>query len=423
MRITLWILMLFAVVPIAPSAHAQSYADKKDAEAVATIRRNLDPVREAPQLFDGRTIPSGADLRAVRDHLDQVTRALDIAGRAFRDLSAKGLQRPDARQLRARFDVLERYRVALTAAYRTAAANADQAARQQKTADADSNRNAHAQCGAFTDQIEPMDRTRLDQLVDLADGHGIFWQTVEDGAAFKRVIGATAALCKRQNADDACRRASPGPSKRARYCATVAMGDELLQRGVKNLLAHHAKHSGPPKADELAARDGWIPLEGDVKWNDVFSGAALYDQLRARYEPLFEQAGLGKVSPVEMFGSLSEQYAELEAKVRELAPTWTLPGKPCKGVGCGVAKAWLARTYRGAKLLHLREGRASWKIVKNALDVPTHRSKPGHALLQIPGEPLCQLRSWTVTETYAGGGRYQPATGVKLGYVRWQTCK
>lgn len=422
MRITLLILMMLLAAAASP-ASAQGYADRKDADALATIKRNLDAAREDPRLFDGAEIPAGADLRAVREHLDQLTRRVDTARRAFGELSNKAAQGPDAVRLRARFDTLTRYAQALGGAYRKAAAGADTAARQRKAETAAGNQNAHAQCRAFGDAIEPMDRTRLDQLVDIADGHGIFWQTVEDGAAFKRVIGATAALCQRQNADDACRRASPGPAKRARYCATVAMGDELLKRGVKNLLAHHAKHSGPPRADQLAARDGWIQIEGDVKWNDFFSGAALYEQLRARYQPLFDQAGLGKVSPVEMFGSLSEQYAELEAKVRELAPSWPVPGKPCKGVGCGVAKAWFARAYRGAKLVQLREGRAGWKIVKNRLDLPTHRSKPGHALLQIPGEPLCQLRSWTITETYAGGGRYQASRDVVLGYVRWQACK
>ncbi len=51
------------------------------------------------------------------------------------------------------------------------------------------------------------------------------------------------------------------------------------------------------------------------------------------------------------------------------------------------------------------------------------KDKSGFVLLQVKGDPLCQLRSWTVSEDYQGGGRYQPATGATVGYVRWQACK
>jgi len=44
-------------------------------------------------------------------------------------------------------------------------------------------------------------------------------------------------------------------------------------------------------------------------------------------------------------------------------------------------------------------------------------------LFRMPGEKLCQLRSWTLTETYRGSSRYQRAAGVQIGYVRWQSCK
>lgn len=421
MRILTTLLMLVAFV--AP-AGAQSYQDKKDADAVATIARNLDGLAEDPALFDGRAIPAGADLRAVGELLDKLTMRLDVAGRAFRELSAKGQQRPDVPPLRARFDALTRYRTALAGVYRTAAADADRARRQREQDAAQDRRAAHLQCQAFHEElVKTGDGVRIEQLVDVADGAPTFWQTKEEGEAMLRAIERTAALCKQNDADGACQRSFPGPTKRARYCAAVANGAELMKQGVKNLVAHHSKHSGPLKPEALAGRDGWLPIEGKVSWNEFFSGAALYAQLRARYQPLFDQAGLGKASAVEMFGSLSEQYAALEAKVRELAPTWPLPGKACGGVGCGVAKSWFARAYRGAKLRHLLERDASWKIVKNELGVITHRSKSGHALLQIPGEPLCQLRSWTITESYAGGGRYQASRDVALGYVRWQTCK
>ncbi len=53
----------------------------------------------------------------------------------------------------------------------------------------------------------------------------------------------------------------------------------------------------------------------------------------------------------------------------------------------------------------------------------TYREKYGYAMFQVKGDPMCQLREWTLSEQYAGGGRYTPASDVSLGPVRWQPCK
>ncbi len=66
--------------------------------------------------------------------------------------------------------------------------------------------------------------------------------------------------------------------------------------------------------------------------------------------------------------------------------------------------------------------RASWKIHRNSLGVILRRTLPGYVLFKLPADPFCQLRSYTLTESYAGGGTYQKAAGVRFGYIRFQAC-
>ena len=66
--------------------------------------------------------------------------------------------------------------------------------------------------------------------------------------------------------------------------------------------------------------------------------------------------------------------------------------------------------------------RAGWKIHKNALGVVLRRTLPGYALFKLDDDPYCQLRPYTLTEQYSGGGTFAQASGVSFGYVRYQRC-
>lgn len=409
-----------------PPASAQSYLERKDAEAIGVIERSLAKVDKVPALFDGTRIASGADLVKVRGLLDGLTQHLEAARRSFVALSPSGTSRPDAQRLRVRFDDLTRYREALSVAYQQAAttkAHADRARTANAAVTAEAGRKA---CGGFRDELDPMDRTRVQWLANLAAGQELFWQTAEDGAKYKETITRVAALCAKPeyaNIQVSCQHASSVTPKEGSYCAAVAQGGALMKRAALNLAAFHAKHTGPMRtAEKLESVQGWVEVEGPVTWKGYFSGASLRELLRKRFAPVFAQAGLDNLDDAEVFKKLAAQYAALEAKVTELAPTWDLPGKACSGVACGAARRTIAAWYPRAKLRRLQHSRPSWKIVKNGLGIITHRSKSGHALISVPGEPFCQLRSWTVTESYAGAGRYQTARGAAIGYVRWQTC-
>ena len=62
------------------------------------------------------------------------------------------------------------------------------------------------------------------------------------------------------------------------------------------------------------------------------------------------------------------------------------------------------------------------KAWKNALGVPLYRDKVGWAVFKVKGDPFCQARSFSLSEPYKGGGRYQKDRSVSFGSVRWQKC-
>lgn len=63
------------------------------------------------------------------------------------------------------------------------------------------------------------------------------------------------------------------------------------------------------------------------------------------------------------------------------------------------------------------------KVHENSLGVPDRRTKPGYVLVQPRGQKWCTLITYTVTEDYLGGGKYQKAKGVLFESGRFQKCK
>lgn len=403
-----------------PTAHAETYLEKKDTAAKQSVERALARLARNPALFDGTAIPAGADLARVQGLLDDLNRGLDQAVRGLNEMSDAGLARADVQALRAKFDDLDAYRKALAPVVKASTAQAA-AAKKAALADEEKRRgDGIALCEAFHAELG-QDLTPVALIGQFADTGVGSWNTVEDGAKYKAALAHARALCAKPvyaDVDAGC----TARGNRENVCAIAKRGDELVARTMTNFVEFHVKNFALTRnAENLAANAGWIDSEAPTTWAATFSSASAKAKLEKHLGPVLAQAGIAGVPP-EVAGKLDAVYAALEAKVRELAPTWKLEGTACGGVGCGVAKAAIARWYPKARVLALRQSRDTWKISKNALDVPTGRYKDGFALLQLPGEPFCQLRSWTVRETYAGGGRYQP-TPATIGYVRWQACK
>lgn len=428
MRTTL-LSILFTLFGLVAIARAQSYQDKKDADAIATIQRALGGVDKVPALFDGTKIPPGAELRAVDELGHKIGMQLKIAASGFNSLSGKAAARTDVQALRAKFDELTRYRQALIPALSAAERAADAAARQQAADNRAAVEAAGKTCKAFRDEIERThDGSTIGAALGISRGQDQFWQTLEDGARFKSALERLSALCKRPEFADvgaACIKVtSAGRPLEADYCTLPAKAGEIMKQGVQNLIAFHVKNTGPARiTKQLEADLGWLDADGVPTWASMTTGKALRAQLEARIAPLMAQAGMNATDADALWNKLAGEYSELEAKIRELAPRWDVPGQPCAGAGCSQARSFLGQWYRGDAILRFQHTQPGWKILKNDLGIPTYRERYGYALIRVPGEPLCQLRGWILSESYAGGGRYAAARDITLGHVRWQACK
>ncbi len=422
-----FILWLLVSLVAASPARAQSYLEKKDTDAISAIERSLAKIDKIPALFDGSQIPTSADLSSVQGLYDQLSLHLRAAAGSFNELSAKGAARTDAQRLRARFDDLERYRAALGPVLSRAQAAADTAARKKRDDDRRAVEVATKVCQEFRDALHQNneDDNAMGVLTNMVDGRSVFWQTVDEGAKYKGALERTAALCKRMpTAAASCALASNVVPLDARYCDTATKAAELLKRGVANLIAHQAKTTGPARLTASFDKDlGYLDIDGTTTWAAYFSGAKLKDLLAKQIAPLLVQANMSPSDADALFAGLAKEYAELEAKARETAPAWDLPGAPCTGAGCAQAKKFLQQWYRGATIKRFHHTQPGWKILTNEFGIPTYRERYGYALVQVKGDPFCQLRLWTYSEPYAGGGRYTPGRDVALHSVRWQTCK
>ncbi|MEO8702154.1 MAG: hypothetical protein ABI867_19075 [Kofleriaceae bacterium] len=427
--IVLYLLALVFTLIVLPSPilRAEGYIEKKDREAIEVIERSLAKLDKAPALFDGTKIPAGADLQAVDALLGQLTLHLRAASGSFSSVSDKGMQRPEVVKLKAKFDDLTRYRDALAPAYAKASTEAESNARQQHADHQSAVKAANEKCGAWRKEVSAAKiHSELEQLHQLATSGMGGWGNAADGARHKAALVTLDGLCKKPAYTDvgkACELASNVRPVDVDYCSLPARSSELMKLAVKNEVEHHIKHSGPTTAARFESDHGWVQIDGFISWKDYFTGKQVRELLKKRIAPMLVQAEMAATDADVLFDKLAASYAALEAKAKELGPTWDLPGDACAGAGCAQAKTFVSQWYSGAPIRRFTQTRPGWKILTNEAGIPTYRERYGYALVQVKGDPLCQLRMWTLSEQYAGGGRYTAARDVSLGFVRWQTCK
>ena len=124
-----------------------------------------------------------------------------------------------------------------------------------------------------------------------------------------------------------------------------------------------------------------------------------------------------------MFKPILAAFKTLRSDAERKAPTWKKPKSKGKDYSCSLAKKQLSRSKTKSTFKSSFLGRNSWKIRKNRLGVPLERTKPGYLFHKPKGQKWCQLTSYTLTEVYAGGGRYKKAKGVRFGFSRFQACR
>jgi hypothetical protein len=340
---------------------------------------------------------------------------LNRAVRTFNRISAADRGDPAARKAGAQLNDLAKYLNALDKAYKGQAA---------------SGANSDNACRAFEKEAMTLENKKVmrSMVLLLKDPGAVQLPRASVVQQWKAVAMAVKAICAQPKYKDVgkvgCRWMKVSGRQRdpSAWCEAASTWKSLVQKAVMNRIKHHTKvfSNIGPSAETLAKREGYLHFEGPVTYKGQLNfGAEAKQKLLGKLKPLMDAAGINDMGNDRLFAKFTAAKDALRAKVDELAPTWK--SRPKKGSDYSCAKA--RRKIKGwhpkaaIKKAYLSGG---WKNRKNALGVPLERSKSGIIIFKLRGEKWCQSRGYVVTETYKGGGRYQKASGVAVGYIRFQ---
>ncbi len=426
-----------------------------DASALTEYQRNkllvhLDhaAMAEDTRFFDGAQFVAGVPFPEIKRYMGGYVDKLNRAIREWNMLSKRDLGQPDVQPIRKKLQAkiawgqaMQKVYPALEAAYNERVA-AEQAAASEAKAHADAaTAAADALCREFRKEV--MTNKRMYSMMGLLGRAGHLSGASKGSLADIRERAKTvAAACAQPKYADVGKGGCDWlkrPAGRAQWdpeewCAIapkwqeIALGwaradieKELTSFDHRPLVSNKLEGS-----QSLTFFARCVPnSEG---WTDVerYDACTLSEEMRAKFTAKYAQKFIDiEVEPETddtTLAPLDNAFAEARRLIDEKAPTWRSPTKDGSDYSVGLAKKQLRKWIKGARWKKGYLSRATWKISKNALGIPLRRTKPGYVLYQVPGERWCQIRSYTLTEEYSGGGTYQKAGGVRFGYQRFQKC-
>jgi hypothetical protein len=179
-------------------------------------------------------------------------------------------------------------------------------------------------------------------------------------------------------------------------------------------------------ADGLRAKEGWIGNEGAVTLKQLTTFPdeqknKILDELKEYYDA----AGLTFLRDLSIFKPIDDAYAAFAKAITELAPTLKTPagsgGNPSIGLARQVITGWHSR----ARIKRAFMVDKSWQLEKGIKDrggsvqAKPVRRMSGYILYQLPGEELCQLRSFDLRQYFTGSWQ---KTEPYMHFVRFQSC-
>ncbi len=210
----------------------------------------------------------------------------------------------------------------------------------------------------------------------------------------------------------------------ALWCATAANRQTLLRKSTESMMASGfdvAIGQFTQLKKDLESREGFLATNEDVLKVVMVDRETLRNELRKRYQPQMDQAGITSVD--DLLARFDPAIGGLRTEIERLAPRWQFPAAgPHDPAPEALARAQVPRAHPGGAVRATVMSHATFKIHKNALGIPLYRYKDGFVLYKLPAESLCRQHGFTYTETFDGRG-YQKPSGVRLNYTRFQRCQ
>ena len=425
------LLVCLLVVPL--TGMAENYLEKKDNASIADVDLILKKASAHVEngIFDGKKIIDGANSTKVRLYFNTMHSYHESAVKSWNRVSKKGKLKPASKNVFPRLQKFDQYYTSLRQAY-TLYGQQQKTVQQRSTTNKVTRLADQKICIKFRNQISPQDRQRMQSLVSLQRGSiQHYFQDVKSINQQRETIKRVATICAQpefSHTDQVCLALDPvNRSVEADYCNVPKHEQAILQRAAKNYAVKLMKMLGASKKFDMAKfrkKQGWVQLEGPVSWDSLGKDEKTSKILYKRVKPVFEAVGLNGTEAIDGIQKQNSKNAQLAAAIKQLASTWKLPGDACNGNPCELAEETLEKWYPKAEVITLKQKQKNWIVVDDDIKkIPDFRYRSGWALLRVPGDPFCQLRSWTVNEKYSGGGSYQTPNRANIGYVRWQTCK
>lgn len=203
------------------------------------------------------------------------------------------------------------------------------------------------------------------------------------------------------------------------WCQIAAQGDSYAHRAVLN----HVQSIALRRIETLQELSKTPEKNNGYLTNWVVTAVSdpegIKKALTDESKPWFTSIGLEM--PAGFFAPVDKVVADAMAALDKSAAKWTYPEDRFHDARIeGVVRGQMAA---GVKVMKTSMIADDWSISKNSLGVVTDRYRSGHILFRMPALKWCSLREFTYLESYAGGGKFQPASTATLSEaVRFQSC-
>ncbi|MBP7865887.1 MAG: hypothetical protein KA419_08035 [Acidobacteria bacterium] len=207
------------------------------------------------------------------------------------------------------------------------------------------------------------------------------------------------------------------------WCKAASMRQELARRAVRNLALSTfgiIERVIESNRKELGMHEGYLHIDELPVRQALFNREAFLADLATRFAEHFKLVGI--TDPAELLAPLDKIIVGLNQEIDRLAPRWKFVAPAHDAAIEALARKQVKAEYPKAALRAVGLDDTSWTIVKNRKGLPLERVRHGKVLYKVDGEKWCRQQSFTYTETYAGGGSYTKASGVRLDYLRFLSC-